>query len=182
MDYYPHVTKLFNLFVILGLEFAFFPIALVVPLLLLRWLERRRSRLSLHCRGLCITAREFAARGDQCAALSHLTEIEHLEAKLRNGTRPSAQMGQWAFAVATGILFAAGALVGAELLEVALGDGRNSWNSELKELLSWQSLLWYVLTLLSSLSICHMAGPAVRQPPQIDFSQQLRKALGASRS
>jgi hypothetical protein len=174
MDYYPHAKNLFGLFVILGLEFAFFPIALGVPVLLLRWLEKRQSHFVLHCKGLCIRGCEFAARGDLRAALSHLTEIEHLEAKLRNRTRPSAQMGQRAFAVATGIFLAAGVLIGAELLEIALGDGRNSWKSELKEFLSWQSLLWCVLTVLSSLSICYMA---VRQPPQIDFSQQLRSAL-----
>jgi hypothetical protein len=168
-------------FIILG--FSFFPIAIGMPAILLRWLEKRRSNLLDHCNTLYTAANALAYR-DLPAALATLNEIERLETKWRRGERSTARITRWAVAVAAGFCVAFGVLIGAELFELSLRAGQNERLSQhlLNEFLTRQALIYGSLTLLSSLSICYAVSSGIKRPPKINFSQQLRKALEAVRA
>jgi hypothetical protein len=91
------------------LEFSFFPIAIGMPAILLRWLEMRRSSVLDHCSTLYTAANALADR-DLPAALATLNEIERLETKWRQGERPAARTARWGIAVAAGFGVAFGVL------------------------------------------------------------------------
>jgi hypothetical protein len=178
MDLSAPVKHLAALLAIFILEFCFFPIAIGMPAVLLYWLEKRRSRLLDHCSALYAAA-NTAARHDLPAVLASLGEIERLEARLRSGERPAARTARWALAVAAGFSVALGVVIGAELIELTMSAAQNERLSDhlRKEFLSRQSLIYGCLTLLSSLSTCYVVSSIIRRPPQVDFSQQLRKTL-----
>jgi hypothetical protein len=183
MLFTPSAKQLIAVLGYIVLEFSFFPIAIAMPAILLRWLERRRTRLLDHCSTLYAAANALACR-DMPAALAALNEIERLETKWRRGERPTVRIARWALAVAGGFCMAFGALVGAEFFELSMGAGQNERLSEhlLNDVLTRQSLIYGSLTLFSSLSICYAVSSGLRQRPEIDFSEQLRKALEAVRA
>jgi hypothetical protein len=183
MHFTPSAKQLIVVLGYIVLEFSFFPIAIAMPAILLRWLERRRSNLLDHCSTLYAAANALAYR-DFPAALAALDEIERLETKWRRGERPTARRARWAAAIAGGFCVAFGVLIGAEFFELSMGAGQDERLSQhlLSDLLTRQALIYGSLTLLSSLSICYAVSSGIRQPPEIDFSEQLRKALDTVRA